>query len=70
MHLAKSQICSQTQSRTHMHGVSVPLTTQLQLFVLELFHLCIDKFVKRKLMLITLGTVFLRTLILPILCDR
>ena len=53
-----------------MHGVSVPLTTQLQLFVLELFHLCIDKFVKRKLMLITLGTVFLRTLILPILCDR
>ena len=58
MHLAKSQICSQNQSRTHVHGVSVPLTIQLQLLVLELFHLCIDKFVKRKLMLIALGTVF------------
>ena len=58
MQLAKSQICSQTQSWTHMRGASIPPTIQLQLLVLELFHSCIDKFDKRKLMLVTASTVF------------
>ena len=33
MHLAKSQICTQTQSKTHMHGASVPQTTSTPNFL-------------------------------------
>ena len=62
MHLAKSQICSQTQSGTHMHGASwsVPPTTSTPTpctWAFSLTPVCIDKFVKRKLVLVTLGTL-------------
>ena len=60
MHLAKSEICSQTQSRTHTHDASLPPTTSTPTPCTGGFSLtpvCDDKFVKRKLVLVTLGTL-------------